>query len=143
MIQRLSWTERLNSAKRNTNARGCWLWDGVIHGSGYAHFFRKSAHIRAYIELVGLVPEGMELDHLCRNRHCVNPAHLEPVSHLENVLRGIGPAAVNARRTHCTHGHELAGENLQVTVRGDGRKMRQCKECNRRWQREHPRKRVA
>jgi hypothetical protein len=83
------------------------------------------AHRLVYEELVGPIPEGMELDHLCRNTSCVNPAHLEPVPHRVNVLRGVGPTAENAVKTECVNGHPLTGRNLCIRKEG-GRKCRTC-----------------
>jgi hypothetical protein len=76
--------------------------------------------------LVGPIPEGKQLDHLCRNRACINPEHLEPVTAKENILRGESFSAKNARKTHCIHGHELSGDNLRILKHG-----RVCLECRR------------
>jgi hypothetical protein len=104
---------------------GCWRWTGLISNSGYGRLGRHYAHRYVY-ELCGeLIPEGFKLDHLCRNTYCVNPAHLEPVTHRENTLRGISAAAENAVKTHCKRGHELSGHNLLLDNRGH----RQCREC--------------
>ena len=91
----------------------CWPWLGVINrGYGYMtgrwpdgapHAFR--AHRIAYQALVGPIPDGLQLDHLCRNRSCCNPAHLEPVTGRTNVLRGDTVTARNAAKTHCARGH--------------------------------------
>lgn len=109
----------------------CWLWTGYQSaGTGYgriqAHRIRTSlpAHRVAYELMVGPVPAGAELDHLCGVRHCVNPHHLEAVSHHENVLRGNGIAARNARKTHCPQGHPLP-----PFVRGG---IRRCATCRQR-----------
>jgi hypothetical protein len=101
---------------------GCWYWRGHIIPLGYGQFGignRKlvRAHRYAYEQLIGPIPDGLELDHLCGVRHCVNPSHLEPVTHAENMRR--------SRKTHCKRGHELAGDNLYFTKRGD----RGCRAC--------------
>lgn len=107
----------------------CWRWTGAIQGAGYGVYWVgkkcKLAHRLAYTALVGPIPAGLVLDHLCRNRWCVNPAHLEPVTDRVNIHRSpIAKAAVQARRTHCPSGHEYAGANL--IVRGKRRFCRQC-----------------
>jgi hypothetical protein len=111
----------------------CWLWTASVTGPGYGQFGYAAGDIRlahrfAYELLVGPILSGLTLDHLCRNRRCVNPEHLEPVRLKENLLRGASPAAVNARKTHCVHGHPLAGRNLYVSPT-TGR--RQCQRCRR------------
>lgn len=119
------------------NVRGpddCWEW---LRGKseGYGSFANTNgsdrAHRISYELLVGPVPEGLELDHLCRNRCCVNPAHLEPVTRRENILRGDGLTANRARKTHCIRGHEFTPEN----TRWKGTR-RNCRECERIWLRE-------
>jgi hypothetical protein len=112
----------------------CWPWLGDLNSNGYGKFFFhtdgfrmcRGAHCIAYSLMVGEVQEGYELDHLCRNPACCNPSCLEPVTHQENVLRGIGPTAVNARKTHCKNGHPLSGENLRME--GNSRR---CLTCSR------------
>jgi hypothetical protein len=114
---------------------GCWEWVGVKHRDGYGviwfqQAFRRwyrLAHVVAYEVWVGPIAEGLELDHLCRNRSCVNPAHLEPVTHRENMRRSISPPGKWQMRTHCERGHEFSGANL--IIRGDG--ARQCRTCKR------------
>lgn len=110
---------------------GCWLWLGHRNRDGYGRVQiggqAKNAHVIVYRFLIGPVPQGMELDHKCRVRCCVNPSHLEPVTHRENMLRGHGFSAVNAAKTHCINGHELSEENLmQGTERKIGRRCRLC-----------------
>lgn len=95
----------------------CWLWTGVRRRGGYGQFGRSSsAYVVSYTLLVGPVPDGLELDHLCRTPACVNPAHLEPVTHAENVRRGKWGEHVAAQKaiTHCPQGHAYEGDNLIV-----------------------------
>lgn len=106
----------------------CWEWHGSINLEGYGaikqNTVRKVVHRVAYEYLVGKIPEGLVLDHLCRNRRCVNPDHLEPITTKENVLRGYGTGAVHARRTHCP---KCGGDEWKQ--RSDG--GRRCIPCNR------------
>ena len=95
----------------------CWEWRGALSSKGYGNFGVGNgrtghSHRVAYLALIGDIPPQLELDHLCRNRACVNPAHLEAVSGRVNNLRGTSPAALRARRTHCPRGHALRGNNL-------------------------------
>lgn len=91
----------------------CWMWTGATNrGYGIYHPHRGQrarAHRIAYELVVGSIPDGLTLDHLCRNRACVKPAHLEPVTSRENILRGEGISARNARKTECIHGHNTWG----------------------------------
>lgn len=101
----------------------CWLWTGYLDRGGYGTIRvpgkRFKVHRFAYEMLASRIPEGYEIDHLCRIRHCVNPEHLEPVTRKENVLRGESPSAKAARQTHCIRGHELlpAGTLSQLPYR--------------------------
>lgn len=108
----------------------CWVWLSAIDKGGYGDFwvgFRKtqSAHVVAYWLLVGFYSRDLELDHMCRNRACVNPDHLQPVTPLVNMLRGESFAAVNSTKDRCPKGHPY--ENNLVT-RADGH--RQCRICH-------------
>ena len=113
---------------------GCWIWMASRDSLGYGQINKGRhgegvirAHRVAYELLVGPIPEGLELDHLCRVRACLNPTHLEPVTHRENVLRGTSPVARLARQTHCIHGHPLSGANLYLRPDTGAR---QCKACH-------------
>lgn len=113
-------------------ATDCWVWIKTIKsdsGYGVLHVDNRIvyAHRHYYEQHVGPIPEGLVIDHLCRRRSCVNPAHLEPVTSGENVLRGEGASARSARKTHCKYGHPLSGENL-YTHKG----KRHCRACGRR-----------
>lgn len=125
-----------------TSDAGCWLWQASVRPDGYGQLWHRDAqrpivaHRWAYLALVGPIPEGLELDHLCRNRTCVNPAHLEPVTTRENLRRGVGFGGTNARKTHCYRGHPLDGENVVMTWAGD-HWTRTCIECRRQRQREY------
>lgn len=119
----------------------CWEWVGFRDRLGYGRYQswkgENYAHRVSYRIFVGPIPDGMSLDHLCRNRGCVRPDHLEPVLHRVNVLRGDGPTAVNAAKTRCVQGHELSGDNLIIRKKG----YRECRECGRRRMREYDKRR--
>jgi hypothetical protein len=115
----------------------CWLWTGGTT-DGYGRFHipnptpgprQKSvrAHIYAYNELVGEVPEGLVIDHLCRVRCCVRPSHLEPVTPAENLARGTGFGSVTMRTGFCKRGHSFSGDNILIVHSG---KDRVCKACS-------------
>lgn len=114
----------------------CWVWKGGQGGGrkgGYGIFTRipgekhESAHRIAYELLVGPIPEGLHLDHLCKTPLCVNPDHLEPVTPAENNRRSDSLTAKNLRKTHCPRGHEYTEENTYRDKRGH----RQCLTCRR------------
>lgn len=116
----------------------CWEWLAARNEFGYGKVKTgnrrtRLAHRVAFELLKGPIPDGLELDHLCRNRGCVNPAHLEPVTHHQNVLRGEV-----ANRTHCPHGHEYTPANT-YHLRG----ARYCRACKRRRDREYSLRRAA
>lgn len=111
----------------------CWLWTAALSPSGYGAFQTGErvvrAHRFAYELVVGPIPDGLQIDHLCRVRRCVNPEHLEPVTQAENLRRGTAATAVAAywaAQTHCKRGHEFTPEN---TYRGTGRRV--CRACCR------------
>lgn len=108
--------------------KGCVFWTAATDGKGYGLFWDGRlvrAHRWAYEYFKGPIPEGLQLDHLCRNRNCVNPAHLEPVTQRENLLRGTTLSAANFAKTHCPQGHPYSGANLYVKPNG-GRDCRKC-----------------
>lgn len=119
-------------AKVRFDASGCWLWTGAEDGKGYGATRRGveegsrvvHAYRWAYEALVGAVPAGLQLDHLCRNTLCVNPAHLEPVTARENWRRGESPSAQRAREAHCKRGHEFTKRNTYYW-----RGKRICRAC--------------
>jgi len=116
------------SARYIVGDDGCWIWQGPKNNRGYGWWGRKLAHRRMYESIRGPIPKGLELDHLCRVTACVNPDHLEPVTHAENVRRGTVGAVNSARlraETHCRNGHEYTAENTSIV---DG--YRRCKACS-------------
>lgn len=120
---------------------GCWNWTAYRDPHGYGRFRNLGramlAHRVAYHASTLDYPNT--LDHLCRNRACVNPEHMEPVTRGENVLRGEGLPARRARQTHCKSGHPLSGENLATYKRGES-VQRVCRACRAEWKRNDYRK---
>lgn len=113
----------------------CWLWTGKLTSEGYGTFrfsgkgsYTGPAHRYIYQLYNGFKKYKFHIDHLCRVRHCVNPSHLEEVTLVQNVMRGQSFSAINARKTHCIHGHELAGSNLYIQPSTG---YRYCKTCKR------------
>ena len=115
----------------------CWLWQSGVNQAGYGRFWIKNkgavmAHRFSYELVKGKIPAIKCLDHLCRIHNCVNPDHLEVVSVRENIMRGIGITAVNARKTECKRGHPLDSDNVYCY-----RSTRQCKQCRVAIRRRH------
>lgn len=138
----LSPSERFWSKVDKTDT--CWLWTAGKIPDGYGTFYvgrsdekrlSSLAHRYSYELHHGPIPKGKEIDHLCGVRSCVNPLHLEAVTHRENVLRGNANAAHNARKTHCKKGHELTPDNYYSY----GNK-RHCRTCARAWSAEQTRR---
>ena len=106
---------------------GCYLWKASTTRDGYGKFWFEGktvqAHRYSYQRWVGPIPEGLQLDHTCRNRNCVNPFHLEPVTQRENSLRG---ESANAAKTECSQGHPYDEENTYIYLNGG----RACRTCN-------------
>ena len=111
------------------NGTACWLWTGAKDRLNYGRFNiggqMTLAHRYAYETLVALIPEGLEPDHLCRVPSCVNPEHLEPVTHKINIQRGNPTGVANLRKTHCPKGHPYDLFNTYTDKRG----KRSCSQC--------------
>lgn len=149
MRRRTPAIERL-LARIDINERGCWVFSPPArNGYGYIGVTNEDGskrnvltHRLAYETIVGPIPVGLEIDHLCRNRACCNPDHLEPVTRSVNTLRGDSPALARQRRlsrTHCKNGHPFEGDNLRLTPKG----VRMCVTCRREKGREHDRRRAG
>lgn len=137
------WGDHPRSPGWVVEENGCHTWIGAICSGGYGNVVVKGktrkAHRVRYERERGPVPIGMELDHLCRNRACVNPLHLEPVTRRENVKRGVGPLRSRewcAAVTHCPKGHEYTEENTYIQRR-NGHNLRSCRICRRARLREY------
>lgn len=118
----------------------CWVWNKSINPGGYGILWCKErqvmrlAHRVAYELFAGVIPDGLEIDHICRNRRCVNPDHMEPVTRRVNVLRGNSPIQLRERaraKTHCVHGHLYTPETVCMERRNGGTYSRRCKECRK------------
>jgi len=132
-----------------TDDNGCWVWALRPRHDGYpqakVNYRAIAAYRYSWLVYRGPIPEGLTIDHLCRNRMCVNPAHLEPVPIAENLRRAVPyrhPLAGRKNQTHCKQGHPLAGDNLVVRCKGpDRRPVRTCLTCERAaWKRYRARK---
>lgn len=117
---------------------GCWIFGGYLNRTGYGQVTlsheegRALVHRVVYMRLVGPIGAGLDLDHLCRVPACCNPTHLEPVTHAENIRRGLFPAALRAKYaalTHCGSGHPRTSANVRLTKEG----RRRCRPCVNAW----------
>lgn len=126
----------IDAARKDRSVDECWPWPGTVNSHGYGQFSwfgpneelprrtQANASRVAFHLMNGAVPDGFHVDHVCRNRRCVNPSHLRAVSPRDNYLLGVGPSAENARKERCVRGHSLSGENLYAR---NGR--RHCRAC--------------
>lgn len=114
---------------------GCWEWQGRFLNNGYGQCDNTTAHRVAYRLFTGEIPDGYEIDHLCRNKRCVNPEHLEAVTHAVNMSRGE-----RANQTHCKRGHPFDEANTLIREMSDGYPRRTCRECARITARERNRR---
>ncbi len=128
---------RLDEQHDKNPVTGCWEWTGSRLWNGYGRLQARGetvlAHRAAYEEWVGPIPEGMNIDHLCRNRGCINPSHLDACTPQENTRRSpLSPAALNAKKTHCKRGHEFTPDNTLLMPRYEqpGKISRLCATCN-------------
>jgi len=130
------WKIRANLARYTVEAEnGCLLFTGYRDKQGYARLYdgveKRLVHRLVYEVHIGPIPEGKQVDHVyargCRYRHCINHAHLEAVTPLENTRRGVHG---NAAKTHCDHGHEFSEKNTRLHTRPDGSTVRMCWRCD-------------
>lgn len=126
--------ERLDRLSIRDPNCGCWIWTGCIDKCGYGKFNvgkESLAHRASYKEYVGPIPDDCEIDHKCKVRCCINPQHLQAISHAENVkLADHKTGHRNTKKTHCIRGHEFSDENTFIEV-WNGIRMRKCKVCTR------------
>lgn len=143
-----SFEDKLQSNTIPEPNTGCWLWIGNRMRNGYGTTNVRVSRGKHAVQLAhrivweahrGAVPDGLQLDHLCRVRSCVNPWHLEPVTRKENILRGVSPTAANARKTHCPLGHAYTPDNMYLRGDRPGRMCRQCRIQKAREWRQRPR----
>lgn len=127
----MSMEEKLRRRTYPEPNTGCWIWAGGDNGRygtlNIGNHKMQPAHRATYELAKGKIPDGLHIDHLCRNTFCVNPDHLEAVTCKENVMRGEGLASINAKKTHCPKGHPYSGDNLYLHPNGS----RKCVTCRR------------
>ncbi len=126
---RLNWKVQRNIHVNSES--GCWDWGGTVREDGYGKYHKTYSHRLVYVALIGPIPDGLELDHLCRNRRCCNPLHLEAVTRRVNILRSpIAAPAFQRNKTACPKGHPLDGDNVRMES-SNGRQWRACVTCRR------------
>lgn len=141
LAKRRPWDEAFWARVDKNGPGGCWLWTGHLQPSGYARTrtpsgSSRAVHLIVYEMLVGPIPHGMQIDHVCHtracnggsscaHRRCCNPQHLQPVTPLQNLARSSNFIATNLMTSHCPRGHPYSGENLRVNSRG----ARECRTC--------------
>ncbi len=129
----------------NQDNNGCWKWDGPcrggVDGNRYSgvQFRGKTWYVHRLVYAIfnGDLMDGKQIDHLCRNRRCVNPAHLEQVEGIENWRRGMSVTRQKQMQTHCKHGHELTPDNTYIHRRHNRRDARECRTCSLTARRSH------
>ena len=136
----LSAVRRLFAGIRQTES-GCWQWTKCLDNQGYGRILIDHKNQKAYRAMWqfmrGTIPRGLYVDHICRNRGCVNPEHLRLVTPKQNAVENsLGVSAKNASKEHCPAGHPYSGSNLRIASNRRGRKMRLCRECDNRRHRE-------
>lgn len=121
-------------------ASECWLWGGFIDKDGYGMFSAKigskkttlRAHRAVYEDMIGMIPPGLTIDHLCEVRRCINPEHLKPATNRQNVLRSKkSVAGINVRKSRCVNGHDFDRANTYIRLTG-GRMCRKCRTIKER-----------
>ena len=112
-------------------ASGCHEWQGFVRKDGYGSIGRRKVYRLAYEAVHGTIPKGLTIDHLCRNKRCMNVDHLEAVSQKVNNDRGETPSGINGRKTHCPAGHPYDEANTRIHPDARGRLHRQCRACDR------------
>ena len=129
-------------SKISITKSGCWEWTGYLDKDGYGTFWSRNvtlgAHRFAFEYYYGAICPDLTINHLCRNRRCVNPEHLEQITNKENVLKGVGLTAINARKTHCMRGHEFTPENTYSYSN-----QRICKICVSQYQKDYRQKKKS
>jgi hypothetical protein len=137
-VKKVPRIERLQQLYQIDDA-GCWTWTGAINEDGYGIFCKRTAHRYSYTQFKGPIPKGLEIDHLCSNRKCINPAHLEAVTHKENIQRSWSRGKcehfknrlgeIKKAKTHCPQGHPYSGENLTIDKSSNARRCIICEQA--------------